>query len=207
MTANLRMKKNTSKQNSSAPSDFLTADEVGQRLRLPLSTVYHLAKTGQLPAVQFGRSWRFSATSIGRLGAEPAPLRVLVVDDDTVTCGLVSSALEPNGCKVLEAGSVDAALQICRGQRFDALFIDLKMPGRDGTELIRELLGEYSLNQMVVITANPDISQVAELMALGPITLVCKPLSMPQLVECVKRMTGTYLPALPATVGACFQRG
>ena len=121
--------------------------------------------------------------------------------------GLVSSALEPNGCKVLEAGSVDAALQICRGQRFDALFIDLKMPGRDGTELIRELLGEYSLNQMVVITANPDICQVAELLALGPITLVCKPLSVTQLVECVKRMTGTYLPVMPATAGSAFQRG
>ena len=183
--------------NSSAPSDFLTADEVGRRLRLPLSTVYHLAKTGKLSAVQFGRSWRFSAASIERMEGQTQPLRVLVVDDDTVACGLVSSALEPCGCRVWEAGSVDEALQFCQRQRFDAIFIDLKMPGRDGTELIRELLGEYALSQMVVITAFPDISQAGALLELGPITLLRKPYSMAQVIECVQCLTGTRL--IPAS--------
>lgn len=182
----------------SAPSDLLTADEVGRRLRLPLSTVYHLAKTGKLPAVQFGRSWRFSAAGIERMEGGTPSLRVLVVDDDAVACGLVSSALEPCGCQVWEAGSVDQALQFCRRQRFDALFVDLKMPGRDGSELIRELLGEYSLNQMVVITAHPDISEAASLLELGPITLLRKPLSLAQIIECAKHMTGTNLVAVPA---------
>jgi len=173
----------------------LTADEVGRRLRLPLSTVYHLAKTGKLPAVQFGRSWRFPAASIERLGGATPSLRVLVVDDDAVTCGLVSSALEPCGCQVSEAGNVEQALQLCRRHRFDVMFIDLKLPDRDGTELIRELLGEYSLNQMVVITAHPDISLVGELLKLGPVTLLCKPLALEQLIECVKRITGKHLMA------------
>ena len=174
-------------------SELLTADEVGRRLRLPLSTVYHLAKTGKLPAVQFGRSWRFPAASIERLGGGTPSFRVLVVDDDAVTCGLVSSALEPGGCLVSEAGSVEQALQFCRHHWFDVLFVDLKLPDRDGTELIRELLGEYSLNQMVVITAHPDIGLVGKLLELGPITLLCKPLAVAQLIECVKRITGTQL--------------
>jgi DNA-binding NarL/FixJ family response regulator len=72
------------------------------------------------------------------------------------------------------------------------------MPGQDGTELIRELLGEYSLNQMVVITAHPDIKEVATLLELGPITLLSKPLVVAQLIECVERMTGTQLVGGPA---------
>ena len=40
-------------------SDVLTAAEVAELLQLPLSTVYHLARTGQLPASQLGRTWRF----------------------------------------------------------------------------------------------------------------------------------------------------
>jgi excisionase family DNA binding protein len=174
------------------PSDLLTADEVGRRLRLPLSTVYHLAKTGKLPAIQFGRSWRFPAASIERLGGATPSLRVLVVDDDAVTCGLVSSALEPCGCQVSEAGNVEQALRFCRRHRFDVLFVDLKLPDRDGTELIRELLGEYSLNQMVVITAHPDIGLVGKLLEMGPVTLLCKPLAVAQLIECVKRITGKH---------------
>lgn len=178
-----------------APSDLLTADEVGRRLRLPLSTVYYLAKAGQLPAVRFGRSWRFPAASIERLKGGHPSHPVLVVDDDAVTRELVSSSLEPYGCQVWEAGSVDEALPVCRRQRFDTLFIDLKMPGRDGTELIRELLGEYSLSQMVVITAQSDLGQARDLFELGPITLLRKPLSVAQLIECVERTTGTRLVA------------
>ena len=188
------------------PSELLTAEEVGQRLRLPLSTVYHLAKTGKLPAVQFGRSWRFPAASIERLGGAPPSLRVLVVDDDAVTRSLVSSALEPCGCLVSEAGNVDQALQFCGRHRFDVLFVDLKMPGRDGTELIRELLGEYSLNQMVVITAHPDIGLVGKLLELGPVTLLRKPLAMGQLIECVKRITGNQLVAASANNQAAKRR-
>jgi len=74
----------------------------------------------------------------------------------------------------------------------------MKMPGRDGTELIRELLGEYSLNQMVLITAHPDVDQARELLELGPITLLRKPLSVGQLTDCVRRIVASGLvSALP----------
>ena len=48
---------------------LLTAEEVSSWLRLPLSTVYHLAKTGALPAIQLGRSWRFSREALDQLVA------------------------------------------------------------------------------------------------------------------------------------------
>jgi len=47
--------------------EFLIAEEVSTRLRLPLSTVYYLAKTGALPAIQLGRAWRFPARGIAEL--------------------------------------------------------------------------------------------------------------------------------------------
>ncbi len=175
------------------PGELLLAEEVARRLRLPLSTVYHLAKKGELPAVRFGRSWRFPRLGIQRLLAGPPGHRVLVVDDDAVTRGLVRAALEPDGCQVREAESVDQALDLCRRQRFDAFFVDLRMPQRDGTELIRALTGEYSLNQMVVITAHPDLSQAAALLELGPVTLLRKPLSIPQLKDCLKRIAAQAL--------------
>lgn len=50
-----------------ADAELLTASEVGQRLRLPLSTVYYLAKQGKLPCFRVGRSWRFLKDEIERI--------------------------------------------------------------------------------------------------------------------------------------------
>ena len=40
-------------------NEVMTASEVADLLHLPVSTVYHLAREGQLPAKRFGRAWRF----------------------------------------------------------------------------------------------------------------------------------------------------
>jgi excisionase family DNA binding protein len=62
----------TPKAASGEKNEILTAEEVSLRLRLPLSTVYYLAKTGALPGFQLGRSWRFSSSELDRL-AQPKP--------------------------------------------------------------------------------------------------------------------------------------
>ncbi len=45
-------------------SEVMTAGEVAELLRLPVSTVYELARKGELPATRFGRTWRFLRTRI-----------------------------------------------------------------------------------------------------------------------------------------------
>jgi excisionase family DNA binding protein len=39
--------------------DVMTAGEVSDLLAIPVSTVYYLARRGELPATRFGRTWRF----------------------------------------------------------------------------------------------------------------------------------------------------
>jgi excisionase family DNA binding protein len=168
--------------------EFLTAEEVSAALRLPLSTVYHLAKTGVLPAIQLGRSWRFPSHEIaGLTGRPPASSRILVVDDDDVTRALVSGILTPRGHTVVEARDADEGLAAARRQKFQLLVIDFKLPGRDGTSLIHDLAGEYALSQILMITAFPDLAQMSKLFELGAVTLLRKPLDGGQLIEFVER--------------------
>jgi excisionase family DNA binding protein len=47
--------------------NLLTAKEVANLLRMPLSTVYYLSKNGTIPSVQIGRIWRFRKDEILRL--------------------------------------------------------------------------------------------------------------------------------------------
>jgi len=45
----------------------MTAAEVAQLLQLPVSTVYYLARRGEIPACRFGRAWRFLRPRIEEL--------------------------------------------------------------------------------------------------------------------------------------------
>jgi len=47
--------------------EVLTAAEVGELLHLPVSTVYYLARRGELPACRLGRAWRFLRPRIEEL--------------------------------------------------------------------------------------------------------------------------------------------
>lgn len=58
---------------AAAHADLLTAAEVADRLRLPLSTVYYLAKEGKLRGFRVGRSWRFPAAGIEQLTSVASP--------------------------------------------------------------------------------------------------------------------------------------
>ena len=40
-------------------AEVMTASEVAELLGLPVSTVYYLARRGEIPACRFGRAWRF----------------------------------------------------------------------------------------------------------------------------------------------------
>ena len=47
--------------------EVMTASEVGELLHLPVSTVYYLARRGELPACRLGRAWRFVRPRIEEL--------------------------------------------------------------------------------------------------------------------------------------------
>jgi signal transduction histidine kinase/CheY-like chemotaxis protein len=68
-----------------------------------------------------------------------AGIRVLVVDDDEDTRGLVAKVLETQGATVKTVSSACEALDILGGDRVDVLLSDIEMPGTDGYQLLKEL--------------------------------------------------------------------
>lgn len=197
MSANAMNHKTTNAK--TAPGEkiaILTAEEVSLRLRLPLSTVYYLAKTGALPGFQLGRSWRFRADELDRLACSRPVERpqILVVDDDAVTRELVKELLASRNFTVAEAGTVEQALAAVRERQFDLFLVDFKLPDGNGMEFIHQIRGDYSLTQVVVITAFSDLAEAEKLFDFGAMTLLRKPFSAGQFVECVDRILGQFLP-------------
>src|SRR5579863_8990396 len=69
--------------------------------------------------------------------------RILIVDDDYSLRRVLHTTLFATGFDVNEAASGDEALALARAVRFDVILLDLRMPGKGGLEICRELRQQF----------------------------------------------------------------
>lgn len=101
--------------------------------------------------------------------------RILVVDDDRVLRERLARALGDRGFEVSDAADAEAALVEARLVPPDRAVLDLKMPGRSGLELVRDLLAEFPDVEIVVLTGYGSIASAVEAMRLGAVNYLSKP--------------------------------
>lgn len=78
---------------------------------------------------------------------------ILVVDDDTRICNLVSRFLQENDFIVMTAESAIDAQEVLERFEFDAIVLDVMMPGMTGTELVQKLRQEKVDTPILLLTA------------------------------------------------------
>ena len=107
-------------------------------------------------------------------GANPG--RILVVDDMATNRTLVKVVLRPLDYEIVEAGSGEEALDRLRREPFDAVLLDIIMPGMSGLEVcrtIREDLGE-TLLPVIMVTSMGSPDDVVQGMEVGATDYVAK---------------------------------
>ena len=85
--------------------------------------------------------------------ASSTPVRVLYVDDDPGLCRLVRRHLERAGFAVEVALDGDAGLALCTAQAFDVIALDHFMPGRDGLDVLADLVALPAAPPVIFVTA------------------------------------------------------
>ncbi|HEX7886283.1 MAG TPA: PAS domain S-box protein [Phenylobacterium sp.] len=153
--------------------------EVGSRFwfELPAPPV---AQESQEPGV--------AGSSVPLLG-----IRVLVVDDHAANRELVQLFLSGVGGEVTQADSGAAAIRVAAELPFDAILMDLNMPGMSGLQACGAIRGGDGPNQAAPVLAftatAPDDLDLAELAAIGFDGIVSKPLDPAALIAAVARAT------------------
>ena len=171
------------------PPELMTVKETAEYLRIPLPTVYYLVQRGQLPAIQIGGRWRIKRSLLDRDvlktdgGGQPT---VLVVDDDPALQTLFKQFLKKAGFGRVVVGNGADALAHAEKQRFDLVFLDLKLPDMLGDELYAELKAKHPDLPIVIITGYPDSEILTKILSSGPVTVIKKPIEFDQLNRTVK---------------------
>lgn len=137
--------------------------------------------------------------------AQPAVV-VLLVEDDLRLAQLTAEYLRGHGVQVVVAGDGQRALDEARRVRFDAVLLDLMLPGRDGLDVCRELRRVTDV-PIVILTARGEEADRVMGLELGADDYMAKPFSPRELLArvraLVRRARGLAGPAIrPVRVGA-----
>lgn len=102
---------------------------------------------------------------------------ILVVDDEKNIRLTVSQSLESLGVPVQTAVNGEEAIQKLQEEQFGLVFLDLKMPGMDGMDVLRRIRDRWPKVRVIVITAHGTIESAVEAMKLGAVDFIRKPFS------------------------------
>ena len=112
---------------------------------------------------------------------------ILVIDDEADARQFTSRVLELEGYCVLTAEDGDEGLRLARERKLDLILLDLKLPGRDGLSVLKEMKSQLRLSviPVVMFTASAGASQKKKALGLGAVDYLIKPLSAGSLREAV----------------------
>jgi two-component system, NtrC family, response regulator AtoC len=106
--------------------------------------------------------------------------RILVADDEDGIREFMVDTLTLDQHEVTEATDGAAAIRLLDERRFDLVITDLKMPVKDGMEVVRKVRAEQPEVQVIVLTAHGSVSTAVEAMKLGAFEYLQKPIDSPE---------------------------
>jgi CheY-like chemotaxis protein len=115
--------------------------------------------------------------------------RVLVVDDDLTIRATFADILGGEGYEVTAAPDGREAMRLAAGQRFDAILLDLFMPGMDGLTVLPLLRDLAPRTGIVIVSAYIEPDRVAEALRLGAAAVLAKPPNLDELLACFRDVT------------------
>jgi DNA-binding NtrC family response regulator len=125
------------------------------------------------------------ATS-GELMTEDA--RVLVVDDEPMVCLSLSNWLEEENYFARAVEDGPKAVAAVREENWDIVLLDLRMPGMDGLEVLKQIKELAPQTVVIMMTAYASIASAVEAMKEGAYDYVVKPLDVEQLTLMLNRI-------------------
>jgi len=108
--------------------------------------------------------------------------RVLLVDDEEIFARNMSKLLMKRGYEVTVVNGGADAIRALKGQDFDVMVLDLKMPGTDGMGTLKQVKKLGIPVETLILTGHGSIETALEAVRLGAYDYLTKPCQIEQLV-------------------------
>lgn len=115
-------------------------------------------------------------------------LKVLVVDDEEDIVEVIQDRLEAYGFTVITAGTGLEALKKLSMERFDGIFLDVKMPEMGGMEVLEEIRKKDKKIPVIIITSSSTRDSAIEAIAKGANDFVLKPFEWEELKAKIEKV-------------------
>lgn len=125
-------------------------------------------------------------------------MNFLIADDNEINRQFLRAVLSDPMHRICEAGNGHEAIELCRKQQFDLIFMDIRMPEMDGIEAtrqIRNLAGHDPVQTCIIaLTADLQLTMQDQLLADGFNACLTKPISRARLLDTVERVQNGLCP-------------
>ena len=138
----------------------------------------------------------------GRAGADTGAPRLLVIEDEPGIVDFLRRGLQAEGFEVETVmDGLEGERRALRGG-FDAIVLDLMLPGRGGLEILASVRREIPGMPVIVLTARGEIEDRVEGLEAGAVDYLVKPFSMAELVARVRAQLRLLAEATASTLSA-----
>jgi len=115
-------------------------------------------------------------------------LTILAIDDEETVLKLYENILSADGHRVVKVTQGSQALKVMEEESFDLVFLDLKLPDMDGTELLKKIRSKLEWAPVVIVTGNPSIESTIEAIRAGGVyEYIIKPFRADDIQMTVRR--------------------
>jgi two-component system OmpR family response regulator len=109
--------------------------------------------------------------------------KILIVDDENDFRETIIKRLRARKVEIEGADSGLKALEMLDAQDFDVIVLDVKMPGMDGIETLREIKLKKPLVEVIMLTGHASVESGIQGMQLGAFDYVMKPVALDDLMD------------------------
>ncbi|HZM01792.1 MAG TPA: response regulator transcription factor [Candidatus Saccharimonadales bacterium] len=116
-------------------------------------------------------------------------MRVLVVEDEKKTASFIRKALQDAGFAADVCHNGNDALVAAQGTPFDAIILDIMLPGRDGLSVLRQLREAKNTTPVLLLSARGELDERVEGLNAGADDYLPKPFALVELAARVRALT------------------
>ena len=121
-------------------------------------------------------------------GLDMAKAKLLLVDDEVPFVETMTKRLTKRELEIITAFSGEEALKrLKENDRIEVVILDVKMPGMDGLETLREIKNSHPLVEVVMLTGHATVETAILGMKLGAFDYGMKPVNIDELLEKIRQ--------------------